>query len=133
MNEDRKIRILVAKVGLDGHDKGAFLITRILRDAGMEAIYTGLRRTVDQVVASAIQEDVDAIGLSMLSGAHLSVAEKMVKRMKEEGIDDKLLIIGGVIPEEDIPKLKEIGVGQVFTQSSDSKEIIESINSKVLV
>ena len=110
MNQERKIRVLVAKPGMDGHDKGAILVAATLRDAGMETIYTGLRRTVAQIINGAIQEDVDVIGLSILSGAHISVAEKILKSMKEEGIDDKLLIMGGVIPDEDIPRLKEMGV-----------------------
>jgi len=110
VNQERKIRVLVAKPGMDGHDKGAILVAATLRDAGMETIYTGLRRTVAQIINGAIQEDVDVIGLSILSGAHISVAEKILKSMKEEGIDDKLLIMGGVIPDEDIPRLKEMGV-----------------------
>ena len=131
MNQERKIRVLVAKPGMDGHDKGAILVAATLRDAGMETIYTGLRRTVAQIINGAIQEDVDVIGLSILSGAHISVAEKILKSMKEEGIDDKLLIMGGVIPDEDIPRLKEIGVAGVFTQSSSFEEIIDFIRTNV--
>jgi len=98
---ERKIRVLVAKGGMDGHDKGALLVTTTLRDAGMEVIYTGLRRTVGQIINVAIQDDVDVIGLSILSGAHMSIASKIIVKMKEEGIEDKLFIIGGVIPDED--------------------------------
>lgn len=131
MNQERKIRVLVAKPGMDGHDKGAILVAATLRDAGMETIYTGLRRTVAQIINGAIQEDVDVIGLSILSGAHISVAEKILKSMKEEGIDDKLLIMGGVIPDEDIPRLKEMGVAGVFTQSSSFEEMIDFIRTNV--
>jgi methylmalonyl-CoA mutase C-terminal domain/subunit len=128
---ERKIRVLVAKGGMDGHDKGALLVTTTLRDAGMEVIYTGLRRTVGQIINVAIQDDVDVIGLSILSGAHMSIASKIIVKMKEEGIEDKLFIIGGVIPDEDIPKLKEIGVTEVFTQSSSFEEMIGFIQSNV--
>ena len=131
MNDARKIRILVAKVGLDGHDKGANLVALALRDAGMEVVYTGLRRTAQHAISAAIQEDVDAIGISILSGAHMKVAEKVVALMKKEKIDDKLLIMGGVIPEEDIPKLKEAGVAGVFTQASTYEEMIEFIREGV--
>ena len=131
MNQERKTRVLVAKPGMDGHDKGAILVAATLRDAGMETIYTGLRRTVAQIINGAIQEDVDVIGLSILSGAHISVAEKILKSMKEEGIDDKLLIMGGVIPDEDIPRLKEMGVAGVFTQSSSFEEMVDFIRTNV--
>jgi len=131
VNQERKIRVLVAKPGMDGHDKGAILVAATLRDAGMETIYTGLRRTVAQIINGAIQEDVDVIGLSILSGAHISVAEKILKSMKEEGIDDKLLIMGGVIPDEDIPRLKEMGVAGVFTQSSSFEEMVDFIRTNV--
>ncbi len=131
MNDARKIRILVAKVGLDGHDKGANLVSLALRDAGMEVVYTGLRRTARHAISAAIQEDVDAIGISILSGAHMKVAEKIVALMKKEKIDDKLLVMGGVIPEEDIPKLKEAGVSGVFTQASTYEEMIEFIRQGV--
>jgi len=127
MERGRKIRVLVAKVGLDGHDKGAILVASALRDAGMEVIYTGLRRTVDDVVSAALQEDVDVVGVSILSGAHRKVAEKMLARMKAQGIGDRFLIMGGVIPEEDIPLLKEMGVAGVFTQSASFREIVQFI------
>lgn len=125
------IRVLVAKPGLDGHDMGAKVVVRALRDAGMEAIYTGLRQSVDQIVRAAVQEDVDVIGLSVLSGAHLGLGEKMLKRMKEEGITDKMLIIGGVIPREDIPRLKQMGVAEVFPVGSPFSEIVAFIEGTV--
>jgi len=131
MNQERMIRVLIAKVGLDGHDKGAILLSSRLMNAGMEVIYTGLRRSANQVINAAIQEDVDVIGVSILSGAHISVAQKILQKMKEEEIEDILLVMGGVIPDVDIPKLTEIGVAGVFTQSSSFDEIIEFINNKV--
>ena len=131
MNEARRIRVLVAKVGLDGHDKGANLVSLALRDAGMEVVYTGLRRTAQHAISAAVQEDVDVIGISILSGAHIKVAEKVVALMKKEGIEDKLLVMGGVIPEEDISKLKEAGVAGVFTQASKYEEMIDFIREGV--
>jgi methylmalonyl-CoA mutase C-terminal domain/subunit len=131
MAQGKKIRILIAKPGLDGHDKGAIILSSRLRDAGMEVIYTGLRRTADQIVNSAIQEDVDVIGLSILSGAHLSISERVLRKMKEERIGDKLLLVGGVIPDEDIARLKKMGVAAVFTQNSSYQEIIEFIEKSV--
>ncbi len=125
------LRVLVAKPGLDGHDMGAKIVVRALRDAGMEAIYTGLRQNVDQIVRAAIQEDVEVIGLSILSGAHLGLSEKMVKRMKEEGADDKLLIVGGVIPREDIPRLKAMGVAEVFPVGTSFPEIVDFLQRSV--
>ena len=127
MAQEKRIRVLIAKPGLDGHDKGAIILSSRLRDAGMEVIYTGLRRTADQIVTSAIQEDVDVIGLSILSGAHISISERVIRKMKEEGIGDKLLLVGGVIPDEDIHRLEEMGVAAVFTQNSSYQEIIEYI------
>ena len=124
-----KIRVLMAKVGMDGHDKGAIAVTGALRDAGMEVIYTGLRRKVQQVVTTAIQEDVDVVGLSILSGTHLNVASKIIDKMKELGVENKPVVIGGVIPDEDVPKLKEIGVAGIFTQSSSYDEMIEFIKN----
>ncbi len=131
MNSNRKIRMLLAKVGLDGHDKGVMLVASMLRDAGIEVIYTGLRRTPLECVNTAIQEDVDIIGISILSGAHISIAEKIVGLLKENEIEDKPLLMGGVIPDEDITKLKEFGVAEVFTQSSKYEEMIDFINSTV--
>jgi methylmalonyl-CoA mutase C-terminal domain/subunit len=125
------IRVLVAKPGLDGHDMGAKVVVRALRDAGMEAIYTGLRQSVDQIIRAAIQEDVDVIGLSILSGAHLGLAQKMLKRMKEERIEDKLLIVGGVIPREDIPHLKKLGAAEVFPVATPFSEIVAFIQEAV--
>jgi len=131
MEEQRRIRVLVTKVGLDGHDKGAILVSTALRDAGMEVVYTGLRRTVTEVVSAAIQEDVDVIGVSILSGAHMKVAEKMLAQMREHGIEDKLFVMGGVIPEDDVLRLKQMGVAGVFTQSASFKEIAEFIRDQV--
>jgi len=131
MSDRRRIRVLVAKVGLDGHDKGANLVTLALRDAGMEVVYTGLRRTAEHAISAALQEDVDVIGVSILSGAHMKVADKIVALMKKEGIEDKLFVMGGVIPEEDIPKLKEKGVAGVFTQSATYEEMIDFIRQGV--
>jgi methylmalonyl-CoA mutase C-terminal domain/subunit len=131
MNDRRRIRVLVAKVGLDGHDKGANLVALALRDAGMEVVYTGLRRTAEHAISAAVQEDVDVIGVSILSGAHMKVADKIVALMKKEGIEDKLFVMGGVIPEEDIPKLREKGVAGVFTQSATYEEMIDFIRRGV--
>jgi methylmalonyl-CoA mutase C-terminal domain/subunit len=124
---DKKIRILVAKAGLDGHDRGAKVIAAALRDAGMEVIYTGLRQTPEMIVEAAIQEDVDVIGISILSGAHMTILPKIKKLMNEKGLDDVLLTGGGIIPEEDIIKLKEIGVGELFTPGASTKNIAEYI------
>lgn len=131
MVQEKKIRVLIAKPGLDGHDKGAIILSSQLRDAGMEVIYTGLRRTADQIIQSAIQEDVDIIGLSILSGAHMSIAERVLRKMKETGIEDKVVVVGGVIPDEDIPRLKEMGIAEVFTQKSSYEEIIAFIRNSV--
>ncbi len=118
-----KIRVLVAKAGLDGHDRGAKVIAAALRDAGMEVIYTGLRQTPEMIVEAAIQEDVDVIGISILSGAHMTIFPKIKKLMDEKGLDDVLLTGGGIIPEEDIIKLKEMGVGELFTPGASTKNI----------
>jgi len=122
-----KIRVLVAKAGLDGHDRGAKVIAAALRDAGMEVIYTGLRQTPEMIVEAAIQEDVDVIGISILSGAHMTILPKIKNLMKEKGLDDVLLTGGGIIPEEDIKKLKGIGVGEIFTPGASTKNIAEYI------
>jgi methylmalonyl-CoA mutase C-terminal domain/subunit len=124
---DRKIRVLVAKAGLDGHDRGAKVIAAALRDAGMEVIYTGLRQTPEMIVGAAVQEDVDVIGISILSGAHMTILPKIKKLMVEKGLDDVLLTGGGIIPEEDINKLREIGVGELFTPGASTKNIAEYI------
>ncbi len=124
---DKKIRVLVAKAGLDGHDRGAKVIAAALRDAGMEVIYTGLRQTPEMIVEAAIQEDVDVIGISILSGAHMTILPKIKTLMNEKGLDDVLLTGGGIIPEEDINKLKEMGVGELFTPGASTKNIAEYI------
>ena len=126
-----RIRVLLAKPGLDGHDRGVKVIARALRDAGMEVIYTGLRQTPEQVVAAAVQEDVDAIGLSILSGAHMTLFPRVVELAKLEGIDDVIIFGGGIIPDEDIPRLKELGVSEVFTPGARMEQIIQFIRSKV--
>ena len=126
---DKPIRVLVAKPGLDGHDRGAKVIARSLRDAGMEVIYTGLRQTPGQIVAAAIQEDVDVIAISILSGAHNHIFPKVIDLLAENNASDINVIGGGVIPEEDVPFLREIGVRGVFTSGASTKDIIEFINN----
>ena len=128
---ETRIRVLLAKPGLDGHDRGVKVIARALRDAGMEVIYTGLRQTPEQVVAAAVQEDVDAIGLSILSGAHMTLFPRVVELAKQEGIDDVIIFGGGIIPDEDIPRLKELGVTEVFTPGARMEEIIQFIRNNV--
>ena len=123
------IRVLVAKPGLDGHDKGARMICRVLRDAGMEVIYTGLKQTPDQIVSAAIQEDVHIVGLSILSGAHLGLSEKIIARLRENHAGDKIVIVGGLILDEDIPKLKELGVTEVFPSGVPLDELAESVRT----
>jgi len=125
------IRVLVAKPGLDGHDRGAKVIARALRDAGMEVIYTGLRQTPEQIVAAAIQEDVDVIGMSLLSGAHNYLFPRVVELLKEQGVDDILIIGGGVIPDDDIPALKQAGIAEIFTPGTTTTEMIEFIKNNV--
>lgn len=127
----RKIRVLVAKVGLDGHDRGAKVVAAALRDAGMEVIYTGLRKTPDLIVDAAIQEDVDAIGISILSGAHMTVFPKIVGLLKEKGLDDVLLFGGGIIPQQDIDKLKQMGVGELFTPGASTQDIVGYVKNWV--
>jgi methylmalonyl-CoA mutase C-terminal domain/subunit len=128
---NRPIRVLIAKVGLDGHDRGAKVIASFLRDAGMEVIYTGLRQTPEMVVNAALQEDVDAIGVSILSGAHMTVFPKVMNLMKEKGMNDVLLTGGGIIPDADMKKLKEMGVGELFAPGTDTKTIVEYITDYV--
>jgi methylmalonyl-CoA mutase C-terminal domain/subunit len=128
---NRPIRVLIAKVGLDGHDRGAKVIASFLRDAGMEVIYTGLRQTPEMVVNAALQEDVDAIGVSILSGAHNTVFPKIIKLMHEKGMDDVLLTGGGIIPANDMEMLNKQGVGKLFPPGTDTKEIIEYITKYV--
>ena len=125
------MRILIGKVGLDGHDRGVKLIARALRDAGMEVIYTGLRQTPEQIVTAALQEDADVIGLSILSGAHNHIAPRLMELLKEKGLDDVLVVIGGIIPDVDVPKLKAIGVKGVFLPGTPMQEIIEFIQGNV--
>jgi methylmalonyl-CoA mutase C-terminal domain/subunit len=128
---NRPIRVLIAKVGLDGHDRGAKVIASFLRDAGMEVIYTGLRQTPEMVVNAALQEDVDAIGVSILSGAHNTVFPKIMTLMKEKGLNDVLLTGGGIIPDKDMQKLNEQGVGKLFPPGTDTKIIVEYITNYV--
>ena len=129
----RPIRILVAKVGLDGHDRGAKVIATALRDAGMEVIYTGLRQTPEMVVNAALQEDVDAIGISILSGAHMTVFPKVIEMMKEKKMDDVLLTGGGIIPDEDMQKLQAMGVGRLFAPGTPTNEIASYIRERVKI
>jgi methylmalonyl-CoA mutase, C-terminal domain len=129
MSDSRKIRVLIAKVGLDGHDRGAKVVAAALRDAGMEVIYTGLRKTPEMIVEAAIQEDVDAIGVSILSGAHMTVFPKIVKLLKEKGAADILLFGGGIIPGKDIGDLKALGVGELFTPGASTQVIAEYLRS----
>ncbi len=128
---DRPIRVLVAKPGLDGHDRGAKVIARALRDAGMEVIYTGLRQTPEQIVNAAIQEDVDCIAISILSGAHSTLLPRVVKLLKAENADDILVVGGGVIPDEDIPFLKENGISEIFTPGTPTTVTIDYIRANV--
>jgi len=128
MKTKNKIRVLIAKPGLDGHDKGAKIVALALRDAGMEVIYSGLHQTLDQILQTAIQETVDVIGLSIMSGAHLPISEKLINMIKEQGLDDVNLTVGGVIPHRDIPKLKEMGVAEVFPGGTSFEDIITGIN-----
>ncbi|HBY56624.1 MAG TPA: methylmalonyl-CoA mutase [Candidatus Atribacteria bacterium] len=127
----KKIRVLVAKPGLDGHDRGAKVVARALRDAGMEVIYTGLRQTPRQIVETAIQEDVNVIGLSILSGAHTHLFPEIMRLLKENKAEDIIVIAGGVIPEEDIPELKKVGIAEIFTPGTDTRDIINFIKEKV--
>ncbi len=127
----RKIRAIIAKPGLDGHDRGAKVIARALRDAGMEVIYTGLRQTPEQVVAAALQEDADVIGLSILSGAHNHICPRVMELIKEKGLDDVLVVVGGIIPDVDVQKLHEIGVRGVFRPGSPMRDIVAFIESHV--
>ena len=126
-----RIRVVVAKPGLDGHDRGAKIIARALRDAGMEVIYTGLHQTPEQIVATVIQEDADAVGLSILSGAHMTLVPRIVELLHEQGVDDVLLTVGGTIPADDIPELKRLGVAEVFTPGASTQDIIDFIQDAV--
>ena len=126
-----KIRVVVAKPGLDGHDRGAKIIARALRDAGMEVIYTGLHQTPEQIVETVIQEDADAVGISILSGAHMTLVPRIVELLRENGAEDDLILVGGTIPGEDARELKEQGVAEVFTPGAPTSEIVDFLNARV--
>jgi methylmalonyl-CoA mutase C-terminal domain/subunit len=128
---DKKIRVLVAKPGLDGHDRGAKIIARALRDAGMEVIYTGLRQTPEMIATAALQEDVDAVGVSILSGAHNTLCPRIVSLLHEKGLDDCLVLVGGIVPQEDIPRLKEQGVAEVFLPGTSTEDIVKFLRENV--
>ena len=128
---DKKIRVLIAKPGLDGHDRGAKVICRALRDAGCEVIYTGLRRTPEEIVSAAVQEDVDVIGLSILSGAHGVLFPKIIELLKKHGVDDMKIIAGGIIPEKDIDFLKRIGIAEIFLPGTSTQDIVGWINENI--
>ena len=128
---DRKIRVLVAKPGLDGHDRGAKVIARALRDAGMEVIYTGLRQTPEMIAAAAVQEDVDAVGISILSGAHKTLCPRIVDLLRENGMDDTLVLVGGIVPNEDIADLKTKGISEVFLPGTSTEDIVSYIRQHV--
>ncbi|MGD0980821.1 MAG: cobalamin B12-binding domain-containing protein [Solirubrobacteraceae bacterium] len=128
---DRKIRVVVAKPGLDGHDRGAKIIARALRDAGMEVIYTGLHQTPEQIVETVIQEDADAVGLSILSGAHMTLVPRIIELMREQDVDDVVITLGGTIPSDDIAALKLLGVAEVFTPGASTETAVEFIRSAV--
>ena len=131
MAAERKILVVVAKPGLDGHDRGAKIIARALRDAGMEVIYTGLHQTPEQIVATAVQEDADAVGLSILSGAHMTLVPKISRLLAEQGAEDIVLVVGGTIPQDDVAELKELGVAEIFTPGSPVQGIIDFIKAAV--
>src|SRR3989442_12043463 len=128
---EQKIRVLVAKPGLDGHDRGAKVIARALRDAGMEVIYTGLRQTPEMIAAAAVQEDVDAVGVSILSGAHNTLCPRIVQLLREQGMNDCLVLLGGIVPQEDIPRLKAQGVAEVFLPGTNTQDIADFIRNNV--
>jgi len=127
----QKIRVVIAKPGLDGHDRGAKVIARALRDAGMEVIYTGLRQTPEQIVSAALQEDADVIGLSILSGAHMHICPRVMELLKEKGLTDVLVVVGGIIPDVDIPKLRDMGVTGIFLPGSPMQDIVDFITKNV--
>ncbi len=132
VTSEKKIRVVVAKPGLDGHDRGAKIIARALRDAGMEVIYTGLHQTPEQIVETVIQEDADAVGLSILSGAHMTLVPRIVELLKGQGVDDVVVTVGGTIPADDIPELERLGVAAVFTPGAPTTEIIDFIRGAVV-
>lgn len=127
---DKKIRVLIAKPGLDGHDRGAKVIARALRDAGMEVIYTGLRQTPEMIASAAVQEDVDVIGLSILSGAHNALCPRLMELLREKGMNDVTVLIGGIIPEADIPGLKKVGIAEVFLPGTSTQDIVDFIRKR---
>jgi methylmalonyl-CoA mutase, C-terminal domain len=129
--EGRKIRVVVAKPGLDGHDRGAKIIARALRDAGMEVIYTGLHQTPEQIAETVIQEDADAVGLSILSGAHMTLVPRVVEILREQGVEDVVITVGGTIPAEDVPELKRLGIAEVFTPGASTDEIVDFVRGAV--
>jgi methylmalonyl-CoA mutase, C-terminal domain len=129
---EKKIRVVVAKPGLDGHDRGAKIIARALRDAGMEVIYTGLHQTPEQIVETVIQEDADAVGLSILSGAHMTLVPRVMELLKEQGAEDVVVTLGGTIPSDDVKELKELGVAEVFTPGASTQEAVDFIRNAVL-
>jgi methylmalonyl-CoA mutase C-terminal domain/subunit len=128
---EKKIRVVVAKPGLDGHDRGAKIIARALRDAGMEVIYTGLHQTPEQIVETVIQEDADAVGLSILSGAHMTLVPRVLQLLKEQGADDVIVTLGGTIPSDDVKELKDLGVAEVFTPGASTQQAVDFIRSAV--
>jgi methylmalonyl-CoA mutase, C-terminal domain len=128
---DGKIRVIVAKPGLDGHDRGAKVIARAFRDAGFEVIYTGLRQTPEQIVNAALQEDADVIGLSVLSGAHMTLCPRIMELMKKERLDDVLVLVGGIIPDHDVQKLKEIGIAEIFLPGASTEDIVAYVRNNV--
>jgi methylmalonyl-CoA mutase C-terminal domain/subunit len=130
-SQEKKIRIVVAKPGLDGHDRGAKIIARALRDAGMEVIYTGLHQTPEQIIETVIQEDADAVGLSILSGAHMTLVPRILELLREQGVDDVVITVGGTIPSDDVEKLKELGVAEVFTPGASTEQAIDFIRGAV--
>jgi methylmalonyl-CoA mutase, C-terminal domain len=129
----KKIRVVIAKPGLDGHDRGAKIIARALRDAGMEVIYTGLHQTPEQIVETAVQEDADAVGISILSGAHMTLVPKILDLLRENEVEDVLVVVGGTIPREDADELRELGVAEIFTPGAPTTEIVEFIRDRVPV
>jgi methylmalonyl-CoA mutase C-terminal domain/subunit len=133
MSPTRKIRVVIAKAGLDGHDRGAKIIARALRDAGMEVIYTGLHQTPEQIVETAIQEDADAVGISILSGAHMTLIPRVLEGLKENGVEDVLVLVGGTIPKPDVEELKRHGVAEIFTPGAPVSEIVGYLKAHVPV
>ncbi|MGY1617732.1 cobalamin B12-binding domain-containing protein [Geodermatophilus sp. SYSU D00691] len=128
---EERIRVVVAKPGLDGHDRGAKVVARALRDAGMEVVYTGLHQTPEQIVETVVQEDADAVGLSVLSGAHMTLFERLTELMRERGVDDVVVFGGGIIPDEDIPELERMGVARIFTPGATTTEIVDWVRDHV--